>query len=362
MPKLTKEQLEKVKYVSIPDLYAKLDRIEGFDEKVQFATNYLLSHGMDGASTDCTFEEAIHFARLKLIDESKKLRDKIYSDEEGPDPADLYIDYNENAVNPYAEDEKDDIENQFFMGNPAEYLKAKAEKHIKQIGAMDNVEAGIERSYRMNCERLCKSLTKQMSTKILLAEEKGMNVENIKARLETKYGSRETFHKIEKETHPGFIARAFGTRSNAGKNFDEVYAAFNNPKHALYGNMAALERATTQYLDYKYSKKSAAEKAVGLAVKEPKEGLAENILKAIKEQKENDEVFKPIVGTAVKRNLTQDSVDRVKGVEIEENPNRVPLVLDLDDDNEEELDDSMESDMELDDEMEKQSDDPSVSA
>lgn len=350
MPPLTKEQIEKAKYVSIADFNAKVDQIKDFDEKMKFATLYLLSHGMGGAKTDYTLEESIHLVRLKLVDESKKLRGEL-ENELDIDPADLYIDEHPYVVNPYAENEKDDIENEFFMANPCEYLKRQAQKYTKELDKIE-MEVGPQVSFHENCDRLSKTLDTQKSNEILYAEEKGVLHLNLKARMEAKCMGRENFLKLEKETRPGFFARNFGTRSNPGKNFDEVYAAFNNPKHALYGNLNALEKATTEYLAYKDSKKSPAERLAGLAVKEPKEGFASKLLDAIKEQKANDEIFKTVVGGCRRKNLDPDTVDRIKGTELEQNPNRIPITLDLDDENE--MDSSMESESELDMEVQKE--------
>jgi len=362
MPKLTKEQLANVKYVSMADYYAKVATLEDFDDKLKFTTKYLLTHGMNGAKTDYSIEEAVHLARLKLMDYSKQLRDKIFNDEEGPDPADLLIDDEPAAVNPYAEDRKDDIENEFFMGNPMAYLKGQAEKNIKEIGAKD-FEDHPERSFRENCERLAKEFTPEKNREILIAEDKGMNTLNIQARLEAHYRGRENFKKIENEAKPSWFTRTFGTRSNAGKNFDEVYAAFNNPNHALYGNIDALERATTQYIEYKDAHKGPLERNAGLALKEPKEAFATNLLKAIREQKQNDEVFKPVVGACHAKKLTQETVDAIKGPEPEPeaNKDRVPLVLDLSED-EEDLDNSFksENDKSLIDENEVEQEEPAI--
>jgi len=362
MPKITREKIQKAKYTSMADLYRQLDMIPNFDDKVEFATNCLLSHGADGRATDYSFEEAVHLARLKLVDESKKLRDKIYNDEEGPDPADLYIDFNEQAVNPYAEDEKDDIENQFFLGHPAEYLKSKAEKCVKEISDQD-LELNEEISFKENCIRLSRELNTQKSIGILTMEEKGTAPLDIKARMEAKYLGRERFKEMEKVTRPSWFTRTFGTRSNAGKNFDEVYAAFNNPKHALYGNLDALEQATSQYLDYKASTRSAAENAVGLRVREPKEGFAEHLLASIREQKANNEVFKPIVGQAARKEMTAESVEAIKGPEpAPENEHRQNLVLDLSDDDDSLIDDSVEEESEMEKGLVNDDEEPSVEA
>lgn len=90
MPRLTKEQLKAISYISMADYANKLDQIEDFEDKLEFTARYLLSHGAKGQKTDYSLEEAIHLARAKLVDTSRKLRDKLYNDEEGPDPP-IYI-------------------------------------------------------------------------------------------------------------------------------------------------------------------------------------------------------------------------------------------------------------------------------
>ncbi len=362
MPKLTREQLAHAKYISMADYAAKVDQIKGFKAKLEFTAMYLLSHGMNGAQTDYTFEEAVHLARVKLADESKKLREELSKGgENAPDPSKLYLHSNPNAVDPYAQSEKDDIENQFFMGNPAVFLKEKAKQYAREIKPM-GVELPEFRSFRENCERLSPSLNGAKSRDIILAENKDTSRLDIIARMEQKYRGRENFLKGEASMRPSFFTRAFGTRSTAGKNLDEVYAAYNNPKHALYGNKEALKIAATQYLDYKASKRSALENAAGLRVKEPKEGFAERLLDAINEQEKTDEIFKPMANASYQKNLTKDDVDRIKGPELEESKTREPLILDLDDDKEEELIDEAEESKDLIEEKEVEAEEPAMEA
>ena len=359
MPRLTKEQLKAISYISMADYANKLDQIEDFDDKLEFTARYLLSHGAKGQKTDYSLEEAIHLARAKLVDTSRKLRDKLYNDEEGPDPADLYIDSYEAAVNPYAEDVKDDIENQYFMANPAQFLKKKAEEYAKEVEDKD-IEIEGENAFKENCIRLSKKLDSQLSRQILTAEHKGNIHLDIKARMEASYRGRKNLEKAENMIKPSFFTRTFGTRSVAGKNFDEVYAAFNNPKHALYGNLDALEKATKEYVDYKFAHKSKAEQLAGLAVKEPKEGFACTLLEAIRQQKQNSEDFKMIVGEAVKKDLTEEKVDQIKGPAPEEAQHRVQIVLDLGDDEASDLDSSMEEEPQLQNEAEMEQQAPAA--
>ena len=347
MPKLTKAQLKDVKYTSMADYYRAVDQIEDFDDKMAFTTRFLLSHGMDeDRQYDYSIEEAIHLARVKLMDTHKQLKDKLYNQDKETNPDNLLISKDESTVNPYAKDLKEDIDNQFFMGNPGEYLKAKAEKYAAEIEDQD-IEMGLDHPFKENCIRLSKTLNSDKSMEIASAERKGMTTLNIQARLEAKYRGKENYRKAQDLIKPGFIAKVFGTRSTAGKNLDEVWAAFNSPKHALYGNKEALGKAATEYLAYKDSKKGVLERSAGLAVKEPKEGFAANLLEAIQAEKANEEVFQSVTGECYKSGLTAEKVDSIKGPEAEVAKKREPMDIDLIDDEEEELDNSADNQNEV---------------
>ena len=155
MPKLTKEQLANIKYVSVADLSSRLDQIESIEGKVDFATRYLLSHGI--GETDCSFLEAVHVARMKVAEASLASKNKLYNDETlDIDPADYPIDDDPAIVDAFVEDSKDDQKNEMFMGDPIGYLKGKAKDLADEIEEKD-IELGDERALKENCIRLGKS-------------------------------------------------------------------------------------------------------------------------------------------------------------------------------------------------------------
>ena len=122
MPRLTKEDLAKVKYVSMADFYNQLDKYEDFSDKLKFTSRYLLTHSSK-QNPDYSIEEAIHLAKAKLVDEAEKQHTKYMKETHGKDTE-------AHIVNPYS---KDDKAAEMFMANPVDYLVGEANKAIKEI-------------------------------------------------------------------------------------------------------------------------------------------------------------------------------------------------------------------------------------
>lgn len=242
---LTAEELNNAKYVSLLDLSNRLDNIESIEDKVAFATRYLLSHGM--GSTDCTFKEAIHFARMKIAEFSLKEKDRLYDDDNlDLDPVDYPLSGRPEIVNPFVENERDDLENEMFMGNPVDYLKGKAQDLIDEIEEED-IEPPEQIALKENCARLVEELN-HTTKKDMSTVDTHSDTIDIRVRLQAKFGNR----NITNEIKPGVFSRMFNTYSLAYSNLDQVYKAFNNPNHALYGDINALEKAANEYLMHKF--------------------------------------------------------------------------------------------------------------
>ena len=74
MPRLTKKQLAEVKYVSMADYYNQVGQYEDFNDKLKFTTKYLLTHSA-AQNPDYPIEQAIHLAKVRLIDDAVKKHD-----------------------------------------------------------------------------------------------------------------------------------------------------------------------------------------------------------------------------------------------------------------------------------------------
>ena len=129
---LTEKQINDIKYVSMQDFCARIDLIEDINDKLTFASNYLLMHGMV-EEPDVSIQEAINIARMKIVHASINLQNKMFDE-------DLDLEeFVEDAVNPYAVEYEDDAELELFVGKPAVYLKGLAQKKINEIDGKDLV-------------------------------------------------------------------------------------------------------------------------------------------------------------------------------------------------------------------------------
>ena len=323
MPILLQSDLKKIKYKSMADFCKQIDKYTDFNDKMEFATRYLLSHGMPGQQTDYTIEEAMHIARMKLIDASVKQKKEA---SKRTQPKDSYVETHPEAVNPKAKNFKEDYKNQAFMKDPAGYLQEKAFELGNSIQGNDN-EISEEQTLKNNCIRLSHELEGK-SAKVFEIESKRQNSIDIKIRLETAFGGRKGLEDAYKATKPGTFSKLFGTSSVASKNLDEVYNAFNNPNHALYNDMNSLEKAANEYLVHKfpgwkpgnpYPTKEQLDKLDSTS--KGRSDFSINILKSIEEQREMEESFRTIANGCKDKDLDEamkEAEEQIKAEEIEE--------------------------------------------
>ena len=285
MPKITREDLENIDYISMVDFSYRVDQIVDFQEKVDFATKYLMAYGKDGGERDYTFEEATHIVRMKIGEESLRLKSKL------PDSSKSRIKDNPHIVNPNLMYDKDDLGNQMFFGNPSLYLTGS-----------DSDEVLGDHLYGNFNEKIANI-------------EKNSNSLDIRFRMEKNMG-KELFEDTYKATKPGFFSKMFNTSSREYQNLNTVYNAFNNPNHALYGNLNSLEKATNEYLMHKFpnwrpsmpipddvyaklDKTEAARVRFCVGVKD-----------AVKEQREKTEGYKEMVDACANQKIRFADIDR----------------------------------------------------
>ena len=77
---LTDKQINDIKYVSMQDFCARIDLIEDINDKLTFASNYLLMHGMV-EEPDVSIQEAINIARMKIVHASINLQNKMFNED-----------------------------------------------------------------------------------------------------------------------------------------------------------------------------------------------------------------------------------------------------------------------------------------
>lgn len=239
MPKLTQSQLNQVRYISFTDFERRFERIGDFNDKVRFATRYLLTH-QAASEADYSFAAAAHLIRLKIGDASVKLK------EEHAKKNDSLADGRPDLVNPDAKDFNSDLDAEMFLGNPAEYLKAEAQKLVDELDQQEELSHAEEKIKR-HCEILTSWDAKEINEGIFSFDEDSRMLD-VRARMENKFGGRRELINAYNATKPGFFSRLFNNSSNAERNLDEVYNAFQNPNHVLYGDEDALDKAAVEYI------------------------------------------------------------------------------------------------------------------
>lgn len=323
MPRLTKEELAQVKYVSMADFFNQLDKYENFSDKLKFTSRYLLTHSSK-QNPDYSIEEAIHLAKVKLVDEAEKQHTKYLKENKQKDTA-------PHIVNPYSRDDK---AAEMFMANPVDYLVGEANKTIKELNS-ENVGIPEEKALEDTYLKTLDSMALDTREKVK-ALDKNSRVMDMKARMEAKCGGREGLNKAYQKTKGSFISRLFGTSSAAAKNLDQVYNAFNNPNHVLYGNFDALSKATAQYVQHNFPDwemfmelPTEEEMAHLSATEKDRMRFTKNIINSIKEQANMEDRFGPLVKACEEQNIEYQDIKQVESHKI----------IDLDDPLEEKIDD-----------------------
>ena len=235
MPKIRYQDIENVEYVSMTDFSDKFDQFETFQEKLTFATKYLLASRNYQGQKDYTFEEALHIARLKLAGESKRLKDGLRPE--------TREDLRRNApqtVNPNEQSIKQENTNQYFFGKPKSYM-------LSHTFPLDDQRV-LDKVY--TADAYVDLVDNDLDDKIKNIE-RNSNALDVRFRMEERIGSRKDVEQAYNATKRGFFSRMFSGDSRAHKNFETAYKAFNNPKHALFGNLNSLETASNQYLEHK---------------------------------------------------------------------------------------------------------------
>ena len=221
MPKQKASNYQNIKYVSLIDFCNRVDQIKDANERRRFAVNYLMSYSK-AANPDYTLAEAIHIAKLKVVE----------------------------ALPSYSQRKNDDKEAavKHFIARPIEHLKGYAEQELHEINSKSN-KSEADNTRKEECEGMLSALTEELRNKISDLN-KRTNALDVKVRMEAKYGSKEALEAAYDATKPSFLSQLFGSSSNAGKNLDTMLQAFNNPKHVYYGDIDSMQKACNEYIHH----------------------------------------------------------------------------------------------------------------
>ena len=237
MPRLLNERrLNKVQYISMSDYISSMDSLTDFDDKMAFTTRYLLAYG-NGENRDVSFAEAVHIAKLKIAQASAEIkRTRLMPPDE--------------AVNPDA-DEYSDEPNRQFMIEPVRYLQGELTRLQHNEANDGNSPESRERirKYQAMQDFLSNDFDNSLSNQITLIDIDS-ELDDVNSFLKARYGGGQQLEQAYNKTKPGFVAKMFGKYSKAYANLDEVYKAFNNPNHGLFGDVNSLNKAATEYLQH----------------------------------------------------------------------------------------------------------------
>lgn len=246
MPRLTKKELDEVRYVSIDDFVYRINQIRNIDDKVAFATRYLLEYGHN-ENPDVPFYQALYVARAKIADASYDLKD-VFNDDEEIDKGE-YLGDKVYVVNPYATEEDYDRPNTTFMAHPIEYLKAHAMKLAEEIDEKD-FELPDQVALKEYYIQIAMELSdKDEPDKFEEFEKDHVNLE-IDYRMQEKYNGKRGLNNAISSTKSNFFTKLFDSKEYVA--FKEAEKNYKNPNHEDYGNTEELETAAALYLKHKF--------------------------------------------------------------------------------------------------------------
>ena len=331
MPKkLTTKELNELKYVSMADLCTRVKQYPDMNDKLRFATQYLLLHGTQKGKEDYSFAEATYIAQLAIVAASKIEKEKMGKLNE------VFLKNNPQIVNPHVKNTKDDIPFELFLRNPYEYLKGYAQKNIKKIEDLNDKpphEIALKNNYKNIVEdKLERSVFNDDVYDYLIDN----NPIAIKLRTQMMLGGKDKLDEVVKKAQPSFFSKLFSTSSLASKNFLAVYDAFNNPKHAMYGDKEALKKASTEYLQYKFPGWTPRDVLPNIdevrvdATQKAKLTLCVACLKTLELQEDFQDYFKDTVNEAYK--VQGISFKDIEKSSLDQEEFQKGLIIDFDDD------------------------------
>lgn len=245
MPRLTKQQLNEVRYVSMDDFIYRINQIQNIDDKIAFATRYLLTYGQNG-NPDVSFYEALYTARAKIADASYDLKEDFNDDEEIDQYA--HIGDKSYVVNPYATSDAYDMQGRTFMAYPLQYLKAHAMKLAQEIDDQDII-LDVEETMRDHYIQVAEELSDRDEPERFEEFEKKRLSLDINIRMREKYNGKRALNNAISATKSNFITKFFD--SNQYNAFKQAEKNFYDSNHEDYGDTNELETAAATYLMYK---------------------------------------------------------------------------------------------------------------
>jgi len=312
--KLTKEQLNQIKYVSLEDYSHRVDELETIEEKLEFTTSYILSHGKEpNVAMNESIDKIIKLGHRKIAEASAKEKEFYHE-------TDVNRGIAEKMVDPTVDSLDKDLAAEMFIANPVGYLKGKAQD-LYQESKNKDYKSENDVQNMLNAKRLADEVFTDPFAKNINDARKNPTAEDMNSRLQAAYGGEKGFKKGIEDTKPTFWARAFGKRSVAGRNLDDAFKAFNNPTHAYHGDLSTIKTAAAQYLEHVFPNYKAdgyrnlptAEEIASLkGTRKARALLSLNILNAAKQQEAMEADYKDMLNYCGEKKLEYKDLPEVK--------------------------------------------------
>ena len=238
---------ESTVFCSIANFSHNIDNYKNINDKIDYATNYLLSFK---DSEDATLAEAINIARMKVLDaiEQYKVLEKKSEQIKKAINAFPDDDLKEIDLKEYGQI-KDNPKLDYFLSDPCSYLRIVSSKKIEK---KENEDLLFQKDVN-NLENY-KALNKRFDKLNVNVDKKELNHLHINARLKEKFGGLKQLNKAVNKTKMTFFQKIFRSISPEGENLLNSYKEFNNPNSKLYGNKDNLEEAANSYLKHIFPK------------------------------------------------------------------------------------------------------------
>lgn len=277
--KLTKNELNKIQYVSMSDYYKNVNQYNTIEDKMKYTTRYLLNHK---GHEDYSLVEAIHIARQAIGNSLEK------------------------------SNEKDNLEANMFVANPIEYIRKEAVKLASEIDQEENT-LKKEDDLKASCQYIGSFSSKANMVQKLshLCDDRAFP---LKAQFVIKCGGRKALENIKNDTKPGFFSRLFGTTSKEWKNLESAYNEFSKRGSRTYGDKTIIKNASIDYLKHKFPNYQESQEITKEMIdrldktSKAKTIFALNLLNSVKDQQEIDRNYTQALARATDKNVLYEDI------------------------------------------------------
>ena len=293
MGKLQKKDLNKIKYVSAADFYKGIDKYDSLDDKLRYATRYILSHDMSMAH-DYSLSGIVSIARMKLAElASNNPQDKT----------------NERI--------------KALLADPEMVIKGEANKVIKEIDSSGMTTKDQEK-LRENCKRIVESMNGEFNAEVAEVDKVSKSI-GVRSRVETSFDGRKGLEDNLKATKSNWFRSLFSGHSKQWNELQEAYQDFHNPHNENFGDYNHLSNASIHYIQHKFPNWN------------PQQPLPENALSKLNKTEQAKYKFATSVFDAVQQQYKVDDkfhqlleTSKLKEYNFEELEKQEPNVIDLD--------------------------------